>query len=381
LVANPNGTVTYTHDGSETTSDSFTYTIEDLSGAGSNTATVSVTITPQNDTPVANNDSGSVNEGGNVILNLAANDSDADDGLDLTSIAIVAGPANGSLLDNGDGTVTYTHNGGETTSDSFTYTIEDQSSATSNTATVSITVTPQNDAPVANNLSLQTDEDTPLSIALTGSDEDQDTLGFAVATPPVNGMLTGEEPNLVYTPDPDFHGADSFTFTVSDGIAPPVEATVLINVIEVGGTPFEEWAVVYGVAPDPVADSDGDSVSNAVEYVIGGDPGDGTDGGLQPQGTILHNQPGGEEPQEASIEEFRFTYRMARQVRNDARTQVVVEWCTDPAGPWTVADGSHGETTAVEEGAVVDLVSVSIPLVPGEGRLFARLRVTITPEP
>ena len=53
----------------------------------------------------------------------------ADDGLDLTSIAIVAGPANGSLLDNGDGTVTYTHNGSETTSDSFTYTIEDLAGA------------------------------------------------------------------------------------------------------------------------------------------------------------------------------------------------------------------------------------------------------------
>jgi hypothetical protein len=72
---------------------------------------------------------------------------------------------------------------------------------------------------------------------------------------------------------------------------------------------------------------------------------------------------------------------MARRVRNDERTQVVVEWCTDPAGPWTAADGSHGETTEVEEGEVVELVRVFIPLIPAEGRLFVRLRVTILPEP
>jgi hypothetical protein len=247
--------------------------------------------------------------------------------------------------------------------------------------TVSITVQPFNDAPVANNQSLQTNEDTALPVTLTGNDVDGNTLAYQVTGGPAHGMLSGNAPNLTYTPTANFHGADSFTYTVSDGIAAPVAGTVSISVIEVGGTPFEEWAAIYGIDPDPTKDPDGDSLNNAVEYVVGGDPGDGKDGGLQPQGILLTNQPFGEEPQEAAIEHFYFTYRMARRVRNDVLTQVAVEWATDPAGPWTAADGSHGETTAVEEGAEVDLVHVFIPLIPEEGRLFARLRVTISPEP
>ena len=380
LAIHNNGTATYTHNGSETTTDSFTYTIEDLGNAVSNTATVGITVNPVNDAPVAANDSGTVNEGGNVLLNLAANDTDPDDGLDLASIAIVTSPVNGSLVNNNNGTVTYTHNGSETTTDSFTYTIEDPSNTVSNTATLNITVTPQNDAPAANNLSLQTNEDAPLPVTLTGSDEDMNLLGYAVASPPAHGTLTGVEPNLTFTPDPDFHGADSFTFTVSDGIAPPVQGTVSINVIEVGGTPFEEWAAFHGIAPDPLLDPDGDSANNAVEYVTGGDPHNGMDGGLLPQGVLLTNQPGGE-PEEAGPDVFRFSYRMVRRVWNDARTQVLVEWTANPAGSWTAADGSHGETTAVEEGALVDVVRVSIPVNPLNGRLFARLRIEVMPEP
>ncbi|MGP0591885.1 DUF4347 domain-containing protein [Nitrospira sp. T9] len=146
---NADGTVDYTHDGSETLSDSFTYSIKDLSGATSNTVTVSLTVTPQNDAPTAVANSFTVNEGSTTILNLSNNDSDPDDGLDLTSINIVAGPTNGTITSvNANGTVDYTHNGSETLSDSFTYTIRDLSGLTSNTVTVDLTVTPVNDAPV-----------------------------------------------------------------------------------------------------------------------------------------------------------------------------------------------------------------------------------------
>ena len=58
----------------------------------SNTATVTLGVTPVNDAPVATDDSGTVAEGGSVTLDLAGNDSDADDGLDLTSIQIVDRP-------------------------------------------------------------------------------------------------------------------------------------------------------------------------------------------------------------------------------------------------------------------------------------------------
>ena len=146
---NADGTVTYTHNGSETLSDSFTYTVDDLTGATSNAVTVSLMVTPANDPPVAVPNSFTVNESSTNSLDLAFNDTDTDDGLDLTSIRIISGPVNGTITSiNTNGTVEYTHNGSETIADSFTYTINDLAGATSNTATVTLTITPQNDAPI-----------------------------------------------------------------------------------------------------------------------------------------------------------------------------------------------------------------------------------------
>jgi VCBS repeat-containing protein len=75
------GSVLYTHDGGETTSDSFTYTIRDAANAPSNEATVSVTVTPANDPPLAENDSAQVVEGSSVLIGLTANDSDPEGAL------------------------------------------------------------------------------------------------------------------------------------------------------------------------------------------------------------------------------------------------------------------------------------------------------------
>jgi len=90
--------------------------------------------------PIASDDSATTFTGGTESIDLAANDSDVDSGLNLASIQIVGGPSNGNVTVNGDGTVSYTHNGGSTTSDSFTYTIDDNAGNSSNTATVSISI-------------------------------------------------------------------------------------------------------------------------------------------------------------------------------------------------------------------------------------------------
>ena len=94
--------------------------------------------------------SATVSEGGSVTtVNVLVNDSDVDSTLTAASIASFSQGTNGSVVYNGDGTFTYTHNGSETTADSFTYTIDDGSGGTA-TATVNITVNAVNDAPVAN---------------------------------------------------------------------------------------------------------------------------------------------------------------------------------------------------------------------------------------
>ncbi|NNL06475.1 MAG: cadherin-like domain-containing protein, partial [Gammaproteobacteria bacterium] len=151
-VVNADGSVDYSHDGSNTTTDTFTYTIKDNSAAVSNTATVSITINaPVNIPPTAANDAFTVNKGSTTTLNVSANDDDADDGLDFASISIVAMPANGTVAVNSDGTVNYTHDNSNTAADTFSYTIKDNSAALSNVATVTITVSaaPVNVPPTA----------------------------------------------------------------------------------------------------------------------------------------------------------------------------------------------------------------------------------------
>ncbi|MCP4040836.1 MAG: hypothetical protein GY731_02615, partial [Gammaproteobacteria bacterium] len=122
----------------ETTADNFTYAISNNGGPESGPATVTIVISGVNDAPIANPDSGTVNEGGVVDIDLAVNDDDADDGLNPDSILITGAATNGDVVVNGDGTVSYSHDGGETTIDSFSYTIKDLSGAVSNVATVSI---------------------------------------------------------------------------------------------------------------------------------------------------------------------------------------------------------------------------------------------------
>ena len=92
--------------------------------------------------------------------------------------------------------------------------------------TVTITVNPVNDAPVADAQSVTTDEDTAVAITLTGLDVDGDLLSYSVQAGPAHGSLTGTGANLTYTPDADYHGPDSFTFVVSDGCVDSLVAKV-----------------------------------------------------------------------------------------------------------------------------------------------------------
>ena len=139
MDVNADGSVDYIHSGDNATADTFSYTIMDNSAAVSNVATVSLTIKQP---PLAVDDAFTVVKGSTTTLDIADNDSDIDDGLDLASISIVAAPLHGSLKNNTDGTVDYTHDDSSTDPDTFSYTIRDNTGVVSNTATVSITVQP-----------------------------------------------------------------------------------------------------------------------------------------------------------------------------------------------------------------------------------------------
>src|SRR5207253_737684 len=119
---NPNGTIAYTPAANYNGADSFTYTISDGQG-GAATGTVSVTITPVNDAPVAVNDARTTAEDTVATIPVLANDTDADS--DVLSITAVGAALHGATLANPDGTITYTPALNYNGPDSFTYTISD----------------------------------------------------------------------------------------------------------------------------------------------------------------------------------------------------------------------------------------------------------------
>ncbi|MFQ6084398.1 MAG: S8 family serine peptidase, partial [Candidatus Aminicenantia bacterium] len=184
-----------------------------------------------NNPPVANSQSVTTNEDTSVAITLTATDPDGDP----LTYSIVSQPANG-LLSGTAPNVTYIPNANYNGPDSFTFKAND-GKVDSNIATVSITVMPVNDAPVANNQSVETTQDTPVAITLTASDIDGDLLTYTVVTPPTNGTLSGIAPTLTYTPNPGFVGLDSFTFKANDGIADSNIATVSITVTKVNQPP------------------------------------------------------------------------------------------------------------------------------------------------
>jgi VCBS repeat-containing protein len=215
--------LTYTPDANFNGPDSFTFTASDGS-ATSSPATVSITVSPVNDAPVAHAASVSTSEDTSVPVTLSGTDVDGD----TLTVAIVASPTHGSLSGSGADR-TYTPAANFNGSDSFSFTVSD-GSATSSPATVSITVTPVNDAPVANAVTASAATAQPTTITLSGTDVDGDPLTFVIVTSPAHGTLTGTGPTVTYTSAAAFSGSDSFTYAVNDGHVQSTSATVSITV-------------------------------------------------------------------------------------------------------------------------------------------------------
>jgi CSLREA domain-containing protein len=252
--------------------------ILDLGDISYKTSTAMATL-KINNPPLAVDDDYSVDED-SVLFEPApgvlSNDSDTD-GQTLTA-ALVTGPANGELNLNGDGSFSYTPNADYYGPDTFTYMASDGIDD-SNVATVTITVNPINDPPVAIDQSVETNEDTPVEITLTASDVEGDSLTYILVSDPSNGTLSGEAPNLTYTPAPDFFGTDSFTFKVNDGFVDSNVATVSIIVNPVNDLPDCSQATpnpeviwppdndFWPVSVLGVTDPDGDPVTITIKSI------------------------------------------------------------------------------------------------------------------
>ncbi len=104
-------------------------------------------------------------------------------------------------------------------------------------AIVALLVISANDPPIAESCDVATQEDTPTSIVIAGSDEDADQLTFSVTTGPSHGRLSGTVPALTYSPDTNFNGSGSFFFQVNYGAGDSAVAPVAIKVSPVHESP------------------------------------------------------------------------------------------------------------------------------------------------
>ncbi|RLG38661.1 MAG: hypothetical protein DRO01_06270, partial [Thermoproteota archaeon] len=244
ISMNSDGSFTYDPPADYCGQDSFGYIVSDGNG-GTDTATVTITVTGVNDPPVAVDDADTTNEDTPVTTNVVSNDYDVDGTVVASTVAIVTGPANGSVTNNGDGTVTYTPDPNFNGTDTYTYTVKDNDGLTSNVATVTITVGATNDPPTANDDSYTTNEDTQLSVpapGVLGNDTDPDGDPLTVSSydhTTVQGGTVSVNPNgsFIYDPPADYCGTDSFGYTASDGNGGTDTATVTITVTCVNDPP------------------------------------------------------------------------------------------------------------------------------------------------
>jgi VCBS repeat-containing protein len=232
LALTADGSFRYTPTANYNGLDSFTYRAND-GQADSNVVTVSLTVNPVNDLPVASNDSYAMKEDTTLTASMLANDTDVDE--DALSVSLVSGPAHGTVTLTANESFTYTPAANYNGADSFTYKAND-GQADSNVATVSLTVTP-NVAPVTNNDSYAVTEHKVLTVnAAAGvlandSDVDGDPLYAALVSGPAHGKLTfNSDGSFVYKPLGHYNGPDSFTYKAFDGSASSDVTTVSITV-------------------------------------------------------------------------------------------------------------------------------------------------------
>ncbi|MGD1436473.1 cadherin-like domain-containing protein, partial [Vibrio harveyi] len=247
----------------------ISYTISD--GQLTDDATVAVTVNPVNDAPVAVNDAVSTDEDTAVTIDVLANDSDPEsDTLTITAASVPAEQGTVTIVDgklvftpaenfNGDATISYTISDGQLTDD----------------ATVAVTVNPVNDAPVAVNDTVSTDEDTAVTIDVLANDSDpeNDTLTITAASVPAEqGTVTIVDGKLVFTPAENFNGDATISYTISDGQLSD-DATVAVTVNPVNDAPVavndtvstdEDTAVTIDVlANDSDPENDQLTITNA----------------------------------------------------------------------------------------------------------------------
>ena len=230
---------------------------------GTNTLFGAFIVDLDNQAPVVYGQTVAIDEDTVMGITLAGSDVDGDP----LSYNVVNAPEHGTLTGI-RANLAYTPDENYNGPDSFTFKAND-GEADSNIATVTLNVDPVNDAPLADDQTIITDEDTAVGIILTGSDVDGDPLSYRVVNAPEHGTLTGTGVNLSYTLNQKYYGMDSFTFELSDGISSDV-AIVTIDVSEASSQTLPDNETYSITTPERniTIEFPAGSVSSEIDVVI-----------------------------------------------------------------------------------------------------------------
>ncbi|MBN2588852.1 MAG: tandem-95 repeat protein [Sedimentisphaerales bacterium] len=263
LISGTAPKLTYTPNEDYIGSDSLRFIVSD-GRIDSNSAEVSINVTPVNDPPVANQQTVLLKADKSFPITLTGSDKDSSN----INFSINTETKNGSISKvpgfETNGKIVYTPKPGFTGIDSFTF-ITNDGDLNSKPAIVQINVT-ENNPPVANISTINTDEDTPVTIILKGEDPDGDTLTYNITSEPLHGILSGNAPNLTYTPNDNYSGPDSFNYTVNDGKNESFAANVSITINSINDAPTVKANSISTQEDTPVsitlfaADPDGDTM-------------------------------------------------------------------------------------------------------------------------
>ncbi|OED78814.1 polymer-forming cytoskeletal family protein [Vibrio cyclitrophicus ZF65] len=223
-VLSDNGDGTYSFAPNENFNGEVQFSFDVFDGTGSTAAVIDVSVTPENDPPVAGSTSYTVQEDGQITISdeqLLANSSDVEGDVALSSVTYAGD--DGSFVDNGNGTYTFTPNENFDGDISLDVVVVDEAGATA-TTTAGIDVIAVNDGPETSDIQAEVDEDNSITITqeqllanATDVEGDELTASNLQSNDPDATIVTNDDGSFTITHTENFNGELDFTYSISDG--------------------------------------------------------------------------------------------------------------------------------------------------------------------
>src|SRR5215217_5590097 len=251
-----------------------------------------IKVSAVNDAPVAHADTMATHEDTKLVFpssDLVGNDDEGagNESSQTMTVTEVYEGTDGTVSLGSNGNITFTPETNFSGDATFRYLVcDDGSPSKCSVQEAAVNVIAVNDAPVADEQSVTTEEDTAREVTLSGSDVEGEVPGYTIVSAPQHGILSGKGANLTYTPAEEYRGPDNFTFKASDGIADSDLATVSIVVNSVNDAPVanddtmstnEDTPLVFAASqllgnddPGPANESGQTLTVTAVDQAING---------------------------------------------------------------------------------------------------------------